>query len=40
MLEISIYYFPRELTGFADGSDMGWKKKNGVKDGFKVFCLR
>lgn len=32
-----IFYI--ELIGFADGSEMGWKKKNGLKDDFKGFAL-
>lgn len=32
-----IFYI--ELIGFADGSEMGWKKKNGLKDDSKGFAL-
>lgn len=33
------YYYHRKMIGFANGLDMGWKKKNGVKDDFKVFPI-
>lgn len=39
MFEFSICYFYTKLIGFPSGSDMGWKKKNGVKDNYKVFAL-